>query len=197
MYWDAAFSVSDHGARGAERVADLQGDLALSARRQASAATARVPETVAGEAFSVENAATDAVGAQAEPVTLSKARWDSVEAVNRGVNRKIRRNSDQNAHGQADYWEEVAKDGAAGDCEDYVLTKRHALIEAGVPAAALSIAIVETPRGESHAVLIVAGDDGDYVMDNLSPWVKRWSDTGYRFVERQTPGRPLEWVSAR
>lgn len=126
---------------------------------------------------------------------LDRDGWRLVNSVNRRMNRGIRNASDTRLHGREDHWVVPKGEAPQGDCEDYVLAKRASLIEAGVPAAALSIAIVETAWGESHAVLLLASDQGEYVLDNLSPWVSRWDRVNYRWRERQVPGRPFDWVS--
>ncbi len=76
-----------------------------------------------------------------------------------------------------------------------MLEKRGALIADGVPAEALSIAIVQTRWGETHAVLLVNTDQGEIVLDSLSDWIKPWRKAPYRWVERQAPGHQLTWVS--
>jgi predicted transglutaminase-like cysteine proteinase len=126
---------------------------------------------------------------------LDRENWALLNRVNRSVNRSIRQASDQSVFGQADYWQAPTRAGAYGDCEDYVLAKRQALIAAGVPAAALSIAIVETRWGESHAVLLVAGNTGEVVLDSLSSWISRWDRVDYTWRERQAPGQVFEWVT--
>ena len=123
-------------------------------------------------------------------------RLRDLEGVNRRLNRAIRRGSDQELFGQADVWVAPAGSRASGDCEDYVLAKRRTLIDAGVDPSRLSIALVLTRRGEGHAVLLVATEEGEYVLDNLSPWVLRWDQAPYEWRERQAPGRPLTWVAA-
>ena len=79
--------------------------------------------------------------------------------------------------------------------KDYVLEKRRALIAEGVPAANLSIAIVKTPRGETHAVLLVATDRGELVLDSLSDWIQPWWKVRYTWISRQAPGQQLSWVA--
>ncbi|WP_156796423.1 transglutaminase-like cysteine peptidase [Brevundimonas sp. BAL3] len=132
--------------------------------------------------------------AAATSVDLDRQTWARVNTINRSVNRQIRSASDVAVYGTEDYWQAPAKAGARGDCEDYVLAKRAALIEAGVPAAALSIAIVKTRWGESHAVLLLASTSGEYVLDNLTPWISRWDQVDYEWRERQAPGKVFEWV---
>ena len=134
---------------------------------------------------------------QAPPPTQSeRPTVEILQGVNRQINRAVRRSSDQDAFGQADVWQAAVGPRARGDCEDYVLAKRRALIEAGVNPASLSIALVRTRRGEAHAVLLAATEDGEYVLDNLSPWVVRWDAAPYEWLERQAPGSNLTWVRA-
>lgn len=119
---------------------------------------------------------------------------NDLEGVNSRINRAIRRSSDLDTFGALDVWNAPSGPRARGDCEDYVLAKRRALIEAGVDPDLMSIALVRTRRGEAHAVLLVQTDDGEQVLDNLSPWVIRWDQAPYEWLERQTPGSPLTWV---
>ena len=122
------------------------------------------------------------------------ATMDLLTQVNRSLNRRIGRNSDAALYGREDVWTIPTGDRAQGDCEDYVLAKRQALIEAGVSADALSIAVVRTRRGEGHAVLLARTAEGEYVLDNLSPWVVPWTETSYEWVSRQGPGAGRPWV---
>jgi predicted transglutaminase-like cysteine proteinase len=125
---------------------------------------------------------------------LDRAGWRLVNGVNRRLNRQIRQTSDDRLYGMEDFWNRPEGRRAQGDCEDYVLAKRAALIANGVPAGALSIAIVETRWGESHAVLLLASDRGEFILDSLSPWLVRWDRADYVWRERQLPGRPFDWV---
>lgn len=128
---------------------------------------------------------------EAAPLTLARADWRRVQRINREVNRAIRHREDSAVYGRPDQW--ALGEAGVGDCEDYALAKRAALIQAGVPARALSIALVETRRGESHAVLLIDTDKGAMVLDNLSPWIRRWDQTSYTWIARQSPGDPLTW----
>lgn len=126
--------------------------------------------------------------------------WDRqlrrmLNAVNRDVNWRIRTASDQDVYGVSDLWTlPLTHGGRRGDCEDYVLEKRRALIERGVPASALSISIVTTQRGVTHAVLLVNTSRGEYVLDSLTDRIASWSDTGYSWGPRQVAGRAGEWA---
>jgi predicted transglutaminase-like cysteine proteinase len=130
-------------------------------------------------------------------IHLTPMVWAALNGVNQSINARIRPMSDQQAWGVADYWNLPLSDGPrpVGDCKDYALEKRKALVEAGFSVDALSLAIVRTGWGETHAVLIVGTDEGDYVLDNLSPWVKGWEAVNYTWIERQTPGQPLRWAA--
>jgi predicted transglutaminase-like cysteine proteinase len=86
-------------------------------------------------------------------------------------------------------------DDGYGDCEDYVLLKRRLLMQAGWPREALLITVVRDKRGDGHAVLTVRTNKGEFVLDNQNEKVLLWSDTGYRFVKRQSQESPNIWVS--
>lgn len=131
-------------------------------------------------------------------VDRSHPLWAQVIAVNTQVNAAIRAGDDQRLHHQDDYWAIPRAKGRArpvGDCEDFALAKREQLLALGVPADALSIALVTTRTGLSHAVLLVASDEGEYVLDNLSPWVIHWTEARMTWRERQVPGEMLKWVN--
>jgi predicted transglutaminase-like cysteine proteinase len=82
---------------------------------------------------------------------------------------------------------------AAGDCNDYALTKRSALIRLGFPAGALRIAVTRTRLGDAHAILVIKTDIGDLVLDNLSPDVKSLRNSGYTLRMMSGPN-PQRWV---
>jgi len=76
-----------------------------------------------------------------------------------------------------------------------VLAKRRMLIERGWPASALLITVVRDEEGLGHAVLTVATDRGDLVLDNKTSEIRNWRDTPYLFQKRQSRANPLSWVS--
>lgn len=78
-----------------------------------------------------------------------------------------------------------------GDCEEYVLAKRKALIAAGVPASALSI-VYALRNGGGHAILAVHTDMGSYALDNMTARVKPLWNTGYKLVSMSGPN-PRVW----
>ena len=122
--------------------------------------------------------------------TVSKL---ALEAVSRRINRAIRRASDVDSHAREDVWVLPGGQRPSGDCEDYVLAKRTALIAEGVPAQALSIAVARNTSGQSHAVLVVSTDKGDVVLDNLSYWIRPWAEVPYQWIMRQNRGDANDW----
>lgn len=108
-----------------------------------------------------------------------------LKRVNAQVNRAITPRNDRGA----DVWTASA---SSGDCEDYVLAKRRALMKAGFSASALRIAYVKTRRGEGHAILVVKTSRGDLVLDNLTSAIKPLSQSGYRIVS-MSGANPMNW----
>lgn len=84
-----------------------------------------------------------------------------------------------------------------GDCNDYAITKRHELLARGWPTNALLLAEVVTSWGEHHLVLVVSTREGDFVLDNLAPTVRQWSETTYQWVRMQSPQDPKLWWTVR
>ena len=130
---------------------------------------------------------------EAAPIVLTSQVWAKLSEVNLSINSRLKPMTDEQAFGWSDYWTlPLTGEGGkgAGNCKHYVLEKRKALVEAGIPAADLSIAIVRTGWGEVHAVLIVATDKGELVLDNLTPAIKGWRQAPYAWLSRQVPGHP-------
>lgn len=130
-------------------------------------------------------------------VSWTPATQRLVNSINRNVNAAILARPAAYELATVDYWSAPTLVGADryGDCKDYALKKREALIDAGVPAGALSLAVVRTPGNELHAVLLIATDRGELVLDNRSAWIVAWNQTGYRWEMRQVAGDPFLWVS--
>lgn len=128
-------------------------------------------------------------------VALTSANLALLNTINRAVNEAIAPAADRVGGRVADIWSLPLLEGAGrGDCEDYVLEKRRALMARGLPAEALSIAVVRTRHGESHAVLVVDTDLGELVLDNRSTRISRWTEVDYRWVKRQSRLDPAVWV---
>jgi predicted transglutaminase-like cysteine proteinase len=57
------------------------------------------------------------------------------------------------------------------------------------------VTVVRDQKQKGHAVLTVTTDKGDYVLDNQTQDILLWSETGYRFVKRQSQSNANVWVS--
>ena len=130
---------------------------------------------------------------QPRDVKLTKASYKELERVNRYVNDHIKPMTDLEHYGVIEKWT-YPEDGY-GDCEDYVLLKRRMLMQLGWPREALLITVVRDKKGDGHSVLTVRSDKGEFVLDNQETEILPWSETGYRYVKRQSQSDPSMWVS--
>jgi predicted transglutaminase-like cysteine proteinase len=126
-------------------------------------------------------------------VDLTPAALKDIERVDRQVNGAVTPETDMDHWGVVDRWD-YPTDGK-GDCEDYALLKRKILIGEGYPRQALLITVVKDLEGEGHAILTVKTNRGEFVLDNLNDKVLAWSDTGYKFIKRQSQTDPNVWQS--
>ena len=124
---------------------------------------------------------------------MSERAWRDLKRINRWVNESIRPLTDMEHWGTVEKWS--YPDDGYGDCEDYVLLKRRMLIAAGWPREALLITVVRDDKDDGHAVLTVKTDKGEFVLDNQAEHVLPWTQTGYRFVKRQSQSDPNTWVA--
>ena len=164
---------------------------ALSAAGPAVSAPARAP--LAFAAFCAKNPGDCQAKGPQSPMIMDGKRWAELTSVNSMVNRSIRFARDTARLGQKDVWT-VLEGGGAGDCEDYVLTKRRKLMQLGWPSSALLVTVVSTRTGEGHAVLTVRTIEGNFVLDNLARSVRPVHSTGYRFFSMQSPSNPRSWI---
>jgi len=125
-------------------------------------------------------------------VNFSGENWAKLVDVNSYVNHRIKPVSDQQLYGEPEVWTYPTD---AGDCEDYLLLKKKYLESMGFASDSLLITVVLDERGDGHAVLTVATDDGDYILDNRRNDILRWSNTGYTFVKRQSAQNARHWVA--
>jgi predicted transglutaminase-like cysteine proteinase len=128
----------------------------------------------------------ECAGGGSSQVTMTPNLMAVLKQINSHVNRAIRPERDT-----ADVWE---LNPTSGDCEDYVLSKRSALIHQGVSSGALRIAYTHTRRGEPHAVLVVKTSEGDYVLDNLTNSIKTLRASGYNIRSMSSPN-PTRWTA--
>lgn len=118
--------------------------------------------------------------------TLSAAQMLTLKKVNARVNRTIKPKYD--APG-TDVW---TVNATSGDCEEFALAKRAALIRAGFSPSALRLAYVKTRSGEGHAVLVVHSNRGDLVLDVLTGQIRPLSQSGLRVISMQS-ANPQHW----
>jgi predicted transglutaminase-like cysteine proteinase len=130
--------------------------------------------------------------AAAAPAALNDDRWRQLQDVNNLYNTTITAVSDYDLYGTEEFW--TYPTSGYGDCEDFVLAKRAALIEGGWNPANLLISVVKQPDGEGHAVLMVRTDRGDLVLDNQEGLIKLWTDTPYTYLKRQSQAHSGQWV---
>ena len=123
---------------------------------------------------------------------LNERTWRDLQEVNTLVNRIVTPATDLEIYHRDEVW---TLPETYGDCEDYVLLKRKWLIERGWPTSSLLITVVFDEVGDGHAVLLARTSSGDFVLDNKTDKLRRWYETAYRFVKRQSTADPNRWVS--
>lgn len=126
--------------------------------------------------------------ASASVMTLDGESWDNLRRVNNEVNDTIAPDASKGGY-------DWSLETRLGNCNDYAVQKRNALIKLGYPMAALSLAVVRTSFGEGHLVLTVRTDRGDFVLDNRRSAIVAWNRTGYSWLKRQSAENPLNWVT--
>lgn len=127
-----------------------------------------------------------------EMINMDARRWSEVSAINVNINQQVTSGVDLELFGKEEHWTIAEK---AGDCEDYVLLKKKQLEALGYPSSALLITVVMDENNEGHAVLTIAADTGDYVLDNRREEILPFASTGYQFIKRQSQLDPQRWVS--
>jgi predicted transglutaminase-like cysteine proteinase len=132
------------------------------------------------------------VGRRVQRVAVTQNMWAKLQSVNSSINGSIAPVSDAELYGEAEFWTYPVD---AGDCEDYLLLKKRQLEKMGFDSGALLITVVLDEKNEGHAVLTVATEQGDYVLDNRRNDIMLWNDTGYTFLKRQSQKDPRAWVA--
>jgi predicted transglutaminase-like cysteine proteinase len=132
------------------------------------------------------------VGRRVQRVAVTQNMWAKLQSVNTSINGSIAPVSDAELYGEAEFWTYPVD---AGDCEDYLLLKKRQLEKLGFDSGALLITVVLDEKNEGHAVLTVATEQGDYVLDNRRNDIMLWADTGYTFLKRQSQKDPRAWVA--
>jgi predicted transglutaminase-like cysteine proteinase len=125
-----------------------------------------------------------------ERIDLSEETSELLKRVNRSVNMSIAPTPKSYGTNLEEGWT-IAP--GTGDCNDYAVTKRHELLESGLPSNALRLSVVKTASGIGHLVLVVATTKGDIVMDNLSEVIRTWQSTNYQWIKIQSASDPRLW----
>jgi predicted transglutaminase-like cysteine proteinase len=84
-----------------------------------------------------------------------------------------------------------------GNCSDYVVSKRHELLQRGWPSSALQLAEIIIPEtGDHHLVLVASARGNIFILDNLkfNP-VPLMDSIEYRWVRIESSQDPGYWIS--
>lgn len=100
------------------------------------------------------------------------------ERINSDVNASVAYKSDLEQFDTPEFW---AMAGKFGDCEDYALAKRNALLNAGWPKDKLGLCVCYTQLGEGHCVLWVETDKGSFILDNNYAFPVKPSELPYKW----------------
>jgi predicted transglutaminase-like cysteine proteinase len=126
-----------------------------------------------------------------ESIVLNEKNHALLQDINNFVNDTVVRESDMKHWGVEEQWN-FAED-SRGDCEDFALKKQSLLLSLGFPRSALLLTVTKTRAGESHVVLTVWTDRGDWILDNRTRVIARWYETGYTYISRQSQWDRTKW----
>ena len=104
--------------------------------------------------------------------------YSVAERINRDVNASVKYKTDLGQYGVPEFWTVASK---YGDCEDYALAKRNALLNAGWPKDKLGLCICYTQLGEGHCCLWVETDKGSFILDNNYAFPVKPSELPYKW----------------
>jgi predicted transglutaminase-like cysteine proteinase len=148
-----------------------------------------VPQPLGAQLFCLENAIECSEQRSAtQEIKMTPELWSDLVSVQRDVNQKFKPTR------EARFAWDYSVDGT-GNCVQFALEKRRALIRRGWPAGALQLATAVTPGDVGHLVLVIDTTEGDWVLDNLRADVVRWEGLHYRWIARQQGPSMGEWVS--
>jgi predicted transglutaminase-like cysteine proteinase len=132
--------------------------------------------------------------AENERIDLNPETSEQLKRVNQSVNMSIVPTFKSYGSNLEDGWT-IAP--GTGDCNDYAVTKRHELIERGLPSKALRLSVVKTASGVGHLVLVVATTKGDIVLDNLTDVIRLWQHTDYHWLKIQSASDSRYWYGIK
>ena len=128
--------------------------------------------------------------ASPDRVELTPDLFELMETINSEVNSAISPVAKRYGSNLGDGWN-IAP--FSGDCNDYAVTKRHALLQKGVPSRSLRLSVVKTAAGIGHLVLVVWTTKGPLVLDNLAQTVRPWHVTNYQWLKIQSADNANYW----
>src|SRR5438270_12612350 len=128
--------------------------------------------------------------AESERIDLNAETLGLLKRVNHRVNNSIIPKPKSYGATLGDGWT-IAPE--MGDCNDYAVTKRHELLEHGLPSSALRLSVVKTTSGIGHLVLVVVTTKGDLVMDDLTEVIRPWQSTDYHWLKIQSATNSKFW----
>ena len=131
---------------------------------------------------------------ESERIDLDAETSELLMRVNQSVNKSIIPTPKSYGPNLGDGWT-IAPD--MGDCNDYAVTKRHQLLESGLPSKALRLSVVKTASGIGHLVLVVVTTKGDFVMDNLTEVIRPWQSTDYHWLKIQSAADSKFWYEVK
>ena len=99
------------------------------------------------------------------------------ERINSDVNARVTYKSDLEQFDTPEFW---VMAGKFGDCEDYALAKRNALLQAGWDKTSLGLCICEA-FGNGHCCLWVETDKGSFILDNNYAFPVKPSELPYKW----------------
>jgi predicted transglutaminase-like cysteine proteinase len=132
--------------------------------------------------------------AENDHIDLDAETSELLKRVNHSVNLSIISTVKDYGPNLGDGWT-IAPD--TGDCNDYAVTKRHQLLESGLPSKALRLSVVKTASGIGHLVLVVVTTKGDFVMDNLTEVIRPWQSTDYHWLKIQSAADSKFWYEVK
>ncbi len=131
---------------------------------------------------------------QGRQIELDEKTFDLLKRINRNVNISIAPRAKAYGSNLDDAW---MIDPVSGDCNDYAVTKRHQLLDNGLPSSTLRLSVVRTASGVGHLILIVTTTRGDVVMDNLTDAIRPWQVISYQWLKIQSDSDPRFWNEIR
>jgi predicted transglutaminase-like cysteine proteinase len=131
---------------------------------------------------------------ESQRIDLNAETSELLKRINDSVNMSIIPIAKSYGSNLGDGWT-IAPD--MGDCNDYAVTKRHELLENGLPSKALRLSIAKTASGVGHLVLVVVTTKGDIVMDNLTEELRPWQSTDYHWLKIQSATNSKFWYEIK